>query len=197
MAQTHKVVIIGDTTVGKTSIIKQFVFGTAANQHQPTVGIDFFAKVVDNGDAQVRLHVWDTAGQEQFRSLIPAYLRNSTVTILVFDITNRATFESLANWHKMTLELTTPAFVVVGNKVDLAASRTVATEDGEQWAKSISALYFETSAITSVNIQELFQAIAGIPLQKPVEAAPDPAPQPVVQKVQLDEAAKRKGKVCC
>jgi Ras-related protein Rab-6A len=188
-------VIIGDTTVGKTSIINQFVYGTAANQHQPTVGIDFFAKALDHDDAQRVLHIWDTAGQEQFHSLIPAYLRNSTVTILVFDISNRATFESLANWHKTTLELATPAFVVVGNKVDLDETRAVAAEDAEQWAKSIGALYFETSAITSVNIQELFTAIAGISLPEPTHAEPDPGPQPIIQKVRLDEATKRKG--CC
>jgi small GTP-binding protein len=89
----HQVIVLGSTAVGKTSMISQFVHGPMNQSHQPTVGIDFFVKVVTVGDLNVRLQIWDTAGQEHFNSVTPSYIRKATVVVLVFDITQRSTFE--------------------------------------------------------------------------------------------------------
>jgi Ras-related protein Rab-6A len=196
MVAVHKVVVIGNTAVGKTSIINQFVYGTVSAQHQPTVGIDFFAKIVQVQDRPVRLQLWDTAGQERFHALIPSYIRNSTVALLIYDITNRATFDDLKQWHKMVADLATPALIVVGNKADLEADRTVPAEEARTYAESVSAPYFETSAITPLNIQELFTAVAQIPIaEAPVGSV---EAQPVVEKVNLDAVVPPKAsRGCC
>jgi Ras-related protein Rab-6A len=196
MASTHKVVVIGNTAVGKTSIINQFVYGTVSVQHQPTVGIDFFAKLVKVEERAVRLQLWDTAGQERFHALIPSYIRSSTVALLVFDITNRETFDALKQWHKTVADLADPALIVVGNKVDLEAARAVTADEARTYAESVSAPYFETSAMTPLNIQELFTAIAHIPIPQPPEGGVEAAP--IVQKVNLDPVVQPTGpRVCC
>jgi Ras-related protein Rab-6A len=182
----HKVVVLGDPAVGKTSIISQFIYGAATTQHQPTVGIDFFAKALQSGGQEVRLQVWDTAGQERFRSLIPAYIRNASVVVIVYDIALQESFDSVRDWHQRTLDIGKPEFVVVGNKIDLESARAVSTADGAAYADSIRALFFETSARTPTGIKELFDGIAGIPA---AEIGPAGDLQPTVEKVNLDEIA--------
>jgi Ras-related protein Rab-6A len=196
MGAVHRVVVIGNTAVGKTSIINQVVYGTVSAQHQPTIGIDFFAKSVPVQDRSVRLQLWDTAGQERFHGLIPSYIRNSTVALLIYDITNRATFDDLKQWHKMVADLATPALIVVGNKADLEADRAVPAEEARTYAESVSAPYFETSAMTPLNIQELFTAVAQIPIaEAPVGSV---EAQPVVEKVNLDAVLPPKAsRGCC
>jgi Ras-related protein Rab-6A len=182
----HRVVTIGDTSVGKTSIINQFIHNVF-NKQQPTVGIESFARKITVGDQTVQLQIWDTAGQERFHSLIPSYVRNSTVAIFVYDITSRQTFDALKQWHKLTLNLANPAIVVVANKVDLESQRVVQSDEGRQYAESIGAQYFETSAVTALNVQELFQAIAEIPASVPLQAVE--SQQPIVQKIDLEQIA--------
>jgi Ras-related protein Rab-6A len=196
MGARHKVVVIGNTAVGKTSLINQFVYGTVSAQHQPTVGIDFFSKVVTVEEQAVHLQLWDTAGQERFHALIPSYIRNSTVALLVYDITNRETFDALKQWHKTITDLAAPALIVVGNKVDLKATRAVSADEARPYAESVGAPYFETSAITPLNIQELFMAVAHIPIPQAPEGSVEA--QPVVEKVNLDAVVQPKtSRVCC
>ncbi|GET85458.1 small GTP binding protein rab6-like protein [Leishmania tarentolae] len=95
----HKLVLLGDQSVGKTSIITRFMYDTFDQQYQPTIGIDFFSKTVHlEDDREVRLHLWDTAGQERFHSLIPSYIRNSAATVVVYDIGSRPTFFRAFKW---------------------------------------------------------------------------------------------------
>ncbi|OHT12805.1 Ras family protein [Tritrichomonas foetus] len=162
----YKVVFIGDTAVGKTSIISQFVYNTSNPDHQPTIGIDFFAKNVEVGDQTVRMQIWDTAGQERFHSIIPSYIRSSSVAVIVYDITSSNSFTNLAKWHKIVTSITDPAIVIVGNKVDLETDRATPSEKAESYANSICAKYIETSARTPINISELFTMIAKIPINK-------------------------------
>jgi Ras-related protein Rab-6A len=164
MAPEHKVVLIGSTAVGKTSIINQFMYNTANPDHQPTIGIDFFSKHVKKGDISARMQIWDTAGQEKFQALIPSYIRNSTVAVLVFAINDLDTFTDLKKWHQKVLEVASPILMVVGNKVDLEADRVVTAESAEEYAGSINAKYIETSARVPINIDDLFIQIAQIPL---------------------------------
>jgi Ras-related protein Rab-6A len=185
----HKVIFLGDTAVGKTSIVNRIVYGGVNAQHQPTVGIDFFAQTVIRGDKPIRLQIWDTAGQEKFRSLIPSYIRNATVAVFVYDITNQASFDNLKTWHAHTLTLSSPACVVVGNKVDLESARAVPTANGKEYADSISAGFFETSAVAPLNVQELFDAIADIPAPDAAQAS---EVQPAVEKVDLGKIAPQK-----
>ena len=129
----YKLVFIGDQAVGKTSIISRFQFDTFDDHYQTTIGIDFVSKTVPVDDGTVRLQLWDTAGQERFRSLIPSYIRDSHVAVVVFDITNRESFESTSKWiaDVRAQRGNDVVIVLVGNKTDLAAQRAVTTAELE------------------------------------------------------------------
>ena len=129
----YKLVFIGDQSVGKTSIISRFQFDTFDDHYQTTIGIDFVSKTVPVDDGTVRLQLWDTAGQERFRSLIPSYIRDSHVAVVVFDITNRESFESTAKWiaDVRAQRGSDVVIVLVGNKTDLAGQRAVTTAELE------------------------------------------------------------------
>lgn len=166
----HQVIFLGDTAVGKTSIISQYIYNTSNPDHQPTIGVDFFAKNIDIPDSNpprtVRMQIWDTAGQERFHAIIPSYIRSSTVVVLVFDITSLASFNSLSKWHQTVIDIADPkvSFIVVGNKVDLEDNREVTTEKAESYSSTIKAKYIETSARTPINIEDLFLLIAKCPI---------------------------------
>lgn len=155
MAKNQKVIFLGDSSVGKTTIINKYFYKTTVDDYQPTVGIDFFAKTVDG----IRLQIWDTAGQEKFNSLLPAYLRDATICILVYDITNQESFEKLSVWIKLVTELSDPRFIVVGNKKDLDSARVVTEEQGKEFAHAQKAVFIETSAKNGENIEELFNIL--------------------------------------
>jgi Ras-related protein Rab-6A len=174
---SHKIVLLGESGVGKTCIISQYTYGTTAPDHQPTIGIDFSAKTIKKPGEVLRLQIWDTAGQEKFHSLITSYIRQATVVLLVFDITSRESFDRLENWVKTVLDLANPVFFVLGNKDDLEAQRQVSAEDAEKFANLHGARYFETSATKAHNINEVFEAIVAIPIT-PVEV-PQSVPVPI------------------
>ena len=85
----HKIAFLGDSGVGKTSLINQFIYGTFSMTHSPTIGIDYLSKIINTGERSIRLQIWDTAGQERFRSLIPSYIRDASAIIIVYDVTCR------------------------------------------------------------------------------------------------------------
>ena len=132
----YKLVFIGDQSVGKTSIISSFMYATFDAHYASTIGIDFVSKSVPVDDGTVRLQLWDTAGQERFRSLIPSYIRDSHVAVVVFDITNKASFESTTKWiaDVRAQRGNDVVIVLVGNKTDLAASRQVTPSEIEACA---------------------------------------------------------------
>ncbi|KAH0790801.1 Ras family protein [Histomonas meleagridis] len=166
----HKAVFIGDSSVGKTSIIYQFIFNSCSPDQQATIGIDFFSKTISKGEEMVRLQIWDTAGQEKFHSLIPSYIRGSTIAILTYDITSRTSFENLHKWHQIILNTSIPTLFVVGNKLDLDSEREVLTEEGEKFASGINASFIEVSAKTAENVEELFSRVAAVPMKAEEEA---------------------------
>merc|ERR1719311_1592806 len=129
----YKLVFIGDQAVGKTSIISRFMYDTFDNHYASTIGIDFVSKSVPVDNGTVRLQLWDTAGQERFRSLIPSYIRDSQVAVVVFDITNRESFLSTTKWIQdvRAQRGNDVIIVLVGNKTDLAAQRAVTTAELE------------------------------------------------------------------
>ncbi|OHT16833.1 Ras family protein [Tritrichomonas foetus] len=181
-------------------MINQCIYGSVSAEHQPTVGIDFFAKAYNIDNKVVRVQIWDTAGQEKFHSLIPSYIRPSTVTVLCYDITSRSSFEGLDRWFKMVTEIANPQFFVVGNKVDLEDQRVVSTEEGQKFAEAHQTQFIETSARTATNINELFDRIAHINLNQatttPKSAEEAPAPLDGKQLAEQPNAQSG-GSSCC
>ena len=158
----HKVVFLGDQATGKTSIIKAFMYNTYDSNYQATIGIDFLSKTLSLEDRTVRLQIWDSAGQERFRSLIPSYIRDSSVAVVVYDLTNRASFSNVSHWiEDVRAERGNDVLIaLVGNKTDLADKRQVSTEDGEAKAREDGILFIETSAKAGFNIKALFRKLA-------------------------------------
>jgi Ras-related protein Rab-6A len=156
-----KIVFLGDQNVGKTSIITRFIYDTFDDTYQATIGIDFFSKVMSIDNKLYRLQLWDTAGLERFRSLIPSYIRNSNVAAIVYDITDRESFENVNKWvEDVRAERGNEVIMMlVGNKNDLNATRVVSFEQGEQKAKEFGMEFVETSAKTGFNIKSLFHKV--------------------------------------
>lgn len=165
----HKIIFIGDSSVGKTSIINQYIYNSCNPQYNSTIGIDYFSKNINEADKKISLQIWDTAGQEKFHSLIPAYIRSSTVAVLVYDITCKQSFDNIQQWYQMVMSNADPAFIIVGNKCDLDSSRAVTAEEGKKFASQINAKFIETSAQRSDNITELFDLIIQIPIPADTE----------------------------
>ncbi|XP_075793329.1 ras-related protein Rab-6B isoform X1 [Pelodiscus sinensis] len=154
-----KLVFLGEQSVGKTSLITRFMYDSFDNTYQATIGIDFLSKTMYLEDRTVRLQLWDTAGQERFRSLIPSYIRDSTVAVVVYDITNLNSFQQTAKWigDVRTERGSDVIIMLVGNKTDLADKRQITIEEGEQRAKDLSVMFIETSAKTGYNVKQLHQ----------------------------------------
>ncbi|GAA5960629.1 hypothetical protein JCM21900_006027 [Sporobolomyces salmonicolor] len=157
-----KLVFLGEQSVGKTSLITRFMYDTFDNTYQATIGIDFLSKTMYLEDRTVRLQLWDTAGQERFRSLIPSYIRDSSVAVVVYDITNRTSFLNTSKWvDDVRSERGNDVIIVlVGNKTDLNDKRQVTTDEAEQKAKELNVMFIETSAKAGHNVKTLFRKIA-------------------------------------
>lgn len=158
----YKLVFLGDQSVGKTSIITRFMYDTFDSTYQATIGIDFLSKTMYLEDRTVRLQLWDTAGQERFRALIPSYIRDSSVAIIVYDTTNRQSFLNTSKWIEdvRTERGSDVVMMLVANKTDLADKRQVSVEEGEQKAKENDVMFIETSAKAGFNIKSLFRKVA-------------------------------------
>jgi len=155
-----KIVIMGDSSVGKTSIVQRFHQETFDFQMDTTIGATFLTKVVQTSQGQVTLNVWDTAGQERYRSLIPTYARGANAAIICFDLTSMVSFQSLDKWieelHKFCSQ-DTPLYII-GNKCDLVP--LVSKDEANMYAQNHSSTYMSTSALDGTGVSDLFQSIA-------------------------------------
>ncbi|XP_041952559.1 ras-related protein Rab-6B-like isoform X2 [Alosa pseudoharengus] len=161
-----KLVFLGEQSVGKTSLITRFMYDSFDNTYQATIGIDFLSKTMYLEDRTVRLQLWDTAGQERFRSLIPSYIRDSTVAVVVYDITNVTSFQLTSKWiEEVRSERGSDVIIMlVGNKTDLEEKRQISTEEGERKARELSVMFIETSAKNGCNVkQSHYQSIDNSP----------------------------------
>lgn len=161
-----KVIILGDSGVGKTSLMNQYVNRKFTNQYKATIGADFLTKEVMVDDRLVTLQIWDTAGQERFQSLGVAFYRGADCCVLVYDVTTANSFKTLDSWRDEFLIQASPRdpenfpFIVIGNKIDLE-NRAVSTKRAQQWCQSKGDIpYFETSAKDAINVEQAFQTAA-------------------------------------
>jgi len=163
-----KAVLLGESTVGKSSIIEVVRFGHISEEQAPTIGACFHAKRNKIGDQIVKVNLWDTAGQERFRSLAPMFYRDADFAVLVYSIDNPISFDSLESWYSNLQHdcQTIPEIIVVGNKSDLESKRKVQKEQGEQFSKKIGAVFFEISAKENPNrIDDIINSICEIAIR--------------------------------
>jgi len=163
--QLVKLIIVGDTAVGKTSLVLRFCDGAfEPKSYLSTVGVDFKTKVLKIEDRKVKIQIWDTAGQERFRNITRAYYRGANGIILVYDVTSRSSFENIKIWMqdiKKNSKGDQP-LVLIGNKADKKKDQAVQPDEGEALAKELGVHFFEASAKVRYNVDESFLHIAGL-----------------------------------
>ncbi|XP_048758992.1 ras-related protein Rab-37-like isoform X2 [Ostrea edulis] len=160
---SSKVMLIGDSGVGKTCLLVRFKDGAfLSGSFISTVGIDFRNKVVDVDGTKVKLQIWDTAGQERFRSVTHAYYRDAHALLLLYDVSNKASFDNIRAWLGEINEYAQEDVVIMllGNKADMASEKVIRTEDGERLANEYNVAFMETSAKTGMNVDLAFMAVA-------------------------------------
>ncbi|KAG8180493.1 hypothetical protein JTE90_007451 [Oedothorax gibbosus] len=166
MAKTYdylfKLLLIGDSGVGKTCILFRFSEDTFNSTFISTIGIDFKIKTIELDGKKIKLQIWDTAGQERFRTITTAYYRGAMGIMLVYDVTNERSFENIKNWIRNIEEhaSTDVEKMILGNKCDVNDRRQVSKERGEQLAIEYGIRFNETSAKNSINVQEAFLSLA-------------------------------------
>lgn len=168
---TFKIVVIGDTSVGKTSLVTRFAHKRFISHVSSTVGASFTSYNLDVDDEKIRLNIWDTAGQEKFRSMVSMYYRDAEYCLIVFDITNY-NVDNLRYWITEYIEKTAnpnPKFVLVGNKYDLLKFDFSLNSDLKKLMTDYNVRLFKTSALNGTNVDELFEHIGKMLLKIPPE----------------------------
>jgi len=157
-----KMVLLGESAVGKSSLVLRFVKGQFHEYQESTIGAAFLTQTVSVDDTTVKLELWDTAGQERYHSLAPMYYRGAQAAIVVYDITNADTFSRAKVWVKELQRQAAPNIVIAltGNKADLATKRQVEVVDAQTYAEENGLIFMETSAKTAMNVNDIFMAIA-------------------------------------
>eukprot|EP00831_Metopus_contortus_P008778 TRINITY_DN13377_c0_g1_i1.p1 TRINITY_DN13377_c0_g1~~TRINITY_DN13377_c0_g1_i1.p1 ORF type:complete len:218 (+),score=32.48 TRINITY_DN13377_c0_g1_i1:171-824(+) len=167
-----KVILIGDSGVGKTSLMQRFIHNKFFTQFKTTIGADFSTKDIMMDERPVSVQVWDTAGQERYQSLGVAFYKGAEVCLMVYDITNPKSFETLQNWKSEFLKHAAPKnpdtfpFIIMGNKMDKSQERKVTTMKAKKWCKENGDMpHFEVSAADTTNVEEAFQQAAKLALE--------------------------------
>lgn len=189
-----KLLLIGDSGVGKTCILFRFSDDAFNSTFISTIGIDFKIKTIELHGKKIKLQIWDTAGQERFQTITTSYYRGAMGIMLVYDITQSSSFGNINKWLRNIEDHATDnvAKLILGNKCDMEARRVVPTEQGEQLAKSKGLKFLETSAKANINIDKAFTMIAEDILQK----TPNPSLRPVDPIINPSESTSSSGCAC-
>lgn len=157
-----KLVLLGESAVGKSSLVLRFVKGQFHEYQESTIGAAFLTQTLCLDDTTVKFEIWDTAGQERYHSLAPMYYRGAQTAIVVYDITSQDSFAKAKTWVKELQKQANPNIVIAlsGNKADLANKRMVEYDEAKQYADENGLLFYETSAKTAMNVNDIFTAIA-------------------------------------
>ena len=158
---SHKIVILGDMGVGKTCISIRYAYGKFSSTHEATIGGCFLTRDEELDDHVVKYEIWDTAGQERYHSLAQMYYKNAIAACIVFDVTNRESFEKCQQWVTELHEKALPEILItiVGNKIDLEGHQ-VSKEEAEDYCKKLGLQYFEVSAKQNLGVDKMFKEIA-------------------------------------
>ncbi len=161
----QKIIFTGDVAVGKTSIVNTLLNSKFSEEYEASIGVDFFSKTLNYKGKQIKLQIWDSAGQEKFRSLIPNYIKGAALVFLVYDVTNRNSFDSLPNWLKFINNIENTNIVIVGNKIDLESKRVISNKEGKKFAEENNMDIFEVSAKEGTGLEDMiYNSVASLPI---------------------------------
>ena len=207
-----KVVIVGDSGVGKSNILLRFTENNFSFSFHPTIGVDFKIKTFKVDNFTIKLQLWDTAGQERFKNVANTYYKGAHAVLLVYDITNPNTFNNIERWIDEVEKYSDAMLVrlLIGNKVDLGDQRKVSQSEAKQLAEKLKVNFLETSAKDTINIEEAFQclvkeSIEAVNKKRLVEGGERKSPQKnlegnkviLTNNVQKDSQGEVKKKGCC
>ncbi|XP_039013659.1 ras-related protein RABA1f-like [Hibiscus syriacus] len=200
-----KVVLIGDSGVGKSNLLSRFTRNEFSLESKSTIGVEFATRSIRVEDKIVKAQIWDTAGQERYRAITSAYYRGAVGALLVYDVTRRVTFENVQRWLKELRDHTDASIVImlVGNKADLRHLFAVSTDDAKDFAEREKTYFMETSALESTNVEDAFTEVLAqiyrVVSRKALEAEVDHTVLPKGQTINVgsrdDVSAVKKG--CC
>ena len=170
----YKILILGDPAVGKSCFLARYVENSFENVYMSTAGMDYKYKDVELGDGKlIKLQIWDTAGQERYRTLTTNLYKGAVGIVLIYDITNKKTFDNVRSWITSIEEETSKKIILilVGNKADLKDERKVQKEEGEDIAKEFNLPFFESSAQSGLNVKSVFETLAKLIVEKKAQSA--------------------------
>ncbi|CDO97631.1 unnamed protein product [Coffea canephora] len=158
-----KVVLIGDSGVGKSNLLSRFTRNEFCLESKSTIGVEFATRTLQVEGRTIKAQIWDTAGQERYRAITSAYYRGALGALLVYDVTKPTTFDNVSRWLKELRDHADSNIVImlIGNKTDLKHLRAVATEDAQSFAEKEGLAFIETSALEATNVEKAFQTILG------------------------------------
>ncbi|EKE42576.1 Ras family protein [Entamoeba nuttalli P19] len=189
--QKVKVIMVGESSVGKTCCMNRYVSNEFAEQTKATIGVGVGSKEVEVEGKQIKLQIWDTAGQERFATLTGNYFRNAMAAIIMFDVSNKESFENIPNWVEQCCKCDGKHIIfIAGNKIDLE-DRVVSKEEAEEKAKELKLKYFEVSAKTGDGIEDLFNELIKEIMKTPF------CNEQEKEGVELDGQKKQKKGGCC
>mmetsp|Transcript_24896 Transcript_24896/g.25117 ORF Transcript_24896/g.25117 Transcript_24896/m.25117 type:complete len:208 (-) Transcript_24896:294-917(-) len=194
-----KLLMLGDQGVGKTCILLRYCHDSFSSTFITTIGIDFKIKTVDVDGMRTRLQIWDTAGQERFRNITISYFKGAHGVVLVYDITERATFDSISHWMEQIQEHADDAVnvILIANKSDRETDRKVTREEGVALARKYDIPFLEVSAKNNVNISHLFETIARSTKNRLIQPEEQKGKIKENKNVKLNNAEGKKKSGCC
>ncbi|KAL2623686.1 hypothetical protein R1flu_003891 [Riccia fluitans] len=202
-----KVVLIGDSGVGKSNLLSRFTRNEFSLESKSTIGVEFATRSINVDSKLIKAQIWDTAGQERYRAITSAYYRGAVGALLVYDITRHVTFENVERWLKELKDHTDAHIVVmlVGNKSDLRHLRAVSTDDGQAFSEKEGLFFMETSALESTNVENAFKQILTqiyrVVSKKALDVGEDPSAGPgkgqTITVGNKDEVTATKKVGCC
>ncbi|GAA0148696.1 hypothetical protein Leryth_004247 [Lithospermum erythrorhizon] len=199
-----KVVLIGDSGVGKSNLLSRFTRNEFCLESKSTIGVEFATRTLQVEGRTVKAQIWDTAGQERYRAITSAYYRGALGALLVYDVTKPTTFENVSRWLKELRDHADSNIVImlIGNKTDLKHLRAVNTEDAQSFAEREGLSFIETSALEAINVEKAFQTILSeiyrIISKKPL-SSDEPLPTSIKEGKTIDVGAQEGNtkKTCC
>lgn len=195
----YKALILGDTNVGKSSVLLRYERDAFRKDYDPTIGVDFIYKELIVEGQRMNWRIWDTAGQEKFRSIVTSYLRALDGVVFCFDVTSQASFTNIPQWvhyySSHARDQNVPK-VLLGNKAELASKREVTFEAASKLASSFNMPYFDVSASTGANVPEAFNYLAKLILNTSSSQPANLQPRKSTLKIVSEEVAHKKKKCC-
>ncbi|KAL8113068.1 ras-related protein RABA1f-like [Apium graveolens] len=201
-----KVVLIGDSGVGKSNLLSRFTRNEFSLESKSTIGVEFATRSITVDDKLIKAQIWDTAGQERYRAITSAYYRGAVGALLVYDVTRNVTFQNVERWLKELRDHTDANIVVmlVGNKADLRHLRAISTEDAQAFAERESTFFMETSALESLNVESAFTEVLiqiyRVVSRKALELGDDPTVLPKGRTINVggkDDVSAANKSGCC